>query len=167
MNINLLDLFHHSPTDEEKPTQKAHQHSNLEQPFAQIKTTGRIIAEYQGFLPCTHNTARHILRCEHLRHIQGEQRDPYKFEPNNTHQIWIWYRLCKNFHEINLLFHGQFNFAIPTPHNESSDEIAMKVTKFLVHIMSDCQIPAYVLRDKDSDTFWTIVVEKKLRNLCE
>lgn len=96
------------------------------QAFARLLPSGRTIRAYSGSLPCTRYAARHLLKCEHLQPIPGEQFPPYRAEPNNTHQLWIWYRFKTNPDQLHLLFREQFGFEIP---GKKSNQIAGEITR--------------------------------------
>ncbi|MBW4577730.1 MAG: hypothetical protein KME08_21065 [Aphanothece sp. CMT-3BRIN-NPC111] len=136
--------------------------SDTEQPFSSIKRSGRLVCGYSGFLPCTQQTARHILTCEHLRKLPEEKLPPYRFEPQYTHQIWIWYRNYKDFKKLNLLFRGQFDFAIL---DREPDTVAKEVSDFLAYVMINSKNSRELLRTQYNDTFWVLAVETKLRRL--
>jgi hypothetical protein len=133
------------------------------QSFTRVVETGRIIREYSGFLPCTQLTARHILRCEHLRDIPGEGLPPYRVEPNYTHQLWIWYRPQQEPGKLYLVFRGQFEFTIP---GKDADEVAREVTDFLAYLMLQTGDRRQVLRHEESDLFWADAVETKLESVA-
>jgi len=132
------------------------------QPFSRVAASGRIIRAYSGFLPCSQHTARHILRCEHLRELPGQKVLPYRAEPEYTHQIWIWYRLYNQPSKLNLVFRGQFDFTIA---NNEADIVAREITDFLVYLMLNAKDPREVLRNKDSELYWAAAIERKFKNM--
>ena len=138
--------------------------ASTNQPFSRVEESGRIIRAYSGFLPCTRHTARHLLRCEHLRQLPGEGFPPYRAQPEFTHQIWIWYRTYKEPEKLYLVFRGQFDFSIT---DADADLVAGEITNFLAHLMIEAKDPREVLRHKETDIFWPLAVERKLRRLLE
>ncbi len=136
------------------------------QQFSHLPVSGRNIRFYDGFLPCARRTARHILKCEHLRYIASEGAKPYCFQPNYTHQIWIWYKLNRDPEQLHLLFRGQFDF---TMFGRDSDWVAGQIADFLAFLLINCETHhREIFRNKGSEIFWASAVERKLTNLsCE
>jgi hypothetical protein len=143
--------------------------------FARMAESGRIVCEYSGFLPAAQLTARHILRCEHLRQLPGEGFPPYRVEPQLTHQIWIWSRKVAQKpvsasqaapvepspQPLELIFRGQFEFALP---GQVADELAASVTDFLAFLLLQATDIHQVLRHSESDLFWTDAVASYLED---
>lgn len=130
--------------------------------FNRMVKASRIIREYSGALPCSQQAARHILRCEHLRPIPGEDLQPYRVEPQYTHQIWLWYRTQDQPNRMKLVFRGQFEFAIP---GRSPDAIAQEVTKFLASYLMTVEDYQRVIRQDDSDLFWATLIYTKVESM--
>jgi hypothetical protein len=131
-------------------------------PFTRIAMEGRVVREYGGFLPCSNLTVRHILRCEHLRDILGEDVPPHRMEPEFTHQIWIWYRPLTDPDQLHFVYRGQFDFTVP---DYDVDAVAAKVTDSLAEVLWDCTNLEQILRHEDSDIFWSRSVESSLQLL--
>jgi len=137
--------------------------TNIDQEFSRLAESGRIVRAYGGVLPCTRRIARHLLRCEHLRQLPGERFQPYRVEPNYTHQIWLWYILKKDPDKLHLLFRGQFNFTIP---GKNPDWIAEEIADFLAYLLINSEEHVQeVFRNSYSDRFWSLAVEKKFLSL--
>lgn len=133
-----------------------------DQQFSRMEESGRIIRSYSGFLPSTRQTARHILRCEHLKDVPGE-RLPYRAEPSFTHQIWLWYRLNRYPDKLYLLFRGQFDFTIQ---GLDPDVVASRISDSLADLLLDCnRSKREAFRHQDSTTFWALAVERKFKSL--
>lgn len=137
-----------------------------DQQFSRLAVHGRVVRSYSGFLPCARRTARHILKCEHLRHIPSEGPKPYCFQSNHTHQIWLWYRLNRAPDRLHLLFRGQFDFTLL---GRNSDWVAGEVADFLAFLLITCETHhREIFRHQHSDIFWTSAVERKFTSLsCE
>ncbi len=153
--VNLIE----TPTDN-VPTRK--DTTNDDQQFSRVVASGRTISSYSGFLPCTRYGARHIFKCEHLRHIPGE-RLPYRAHPSFTHQIWIWYRLTQEPGKLYLLFRGQFDFTL---RDRDPDWVAEQVSEFLASLLFNCEEhTGEIFRHEDGDAFWALAVERKFKSL--
>lgn len=164
LKADVRDLFPFVPSTQpaRAPSQPAR--DDTYQQFSRVAESGRIIRAYSGILPGSRRTARHLLRCEHLRDIPGEGFSPFRAEPHHTHQIWLWYRLSKEPDKLILLFRGQFCFTLA---GTDADWVAGEVADFLAYLLlSDAQNPwSEVFRHDNSDLFWALAVEKKVENL--
>ena len=114
------------------------------------------------FCPAPNQSARHILRCEHLRLIPGEGFPPYRVAPQYTHQIWLWYRTQERPARLMLVFRGQFECVIP---GRPSDQIAKEVTQFLANYLMTVEEYERVIRQNDSDLFWATLINTKIESL--
>jgi hypothetical protein len=136
--------------------------ANPYQPFTRVATSGRIIREYSGVLPCARLSARHILRCEHLRDIPGEGLPPYRVEPDFTHQIWLWYRSSDEANRLRLVFRGQFDCSIP---GREADVVACEVTDYLAELLWDLSNMEESMHHENCEIFWSKAIEAKVRTL--
>lgn len=134
-------------------------------PFGPIPISGRVVRAYSGCLPLPHPTPRHILKCEHLRPLPGESMQPYRAEPDFTHQIWIWYRLVDQPDKLHLLFRSQLSFRF---HKQESDQdtdvTAVDIVDNLARLMRGLPQSAgqELFRHENSDEFWTGILEQFL-----
>jgi hypothetical protein len=128
-----------------------------------MAVSGRIVREYAGVLPCSRRTVKHLLRCEHLRPVAGDPSSPYQDDPNNTHQIWLWYRTSSEPERLHLVFRGQFNFAVPS---QPADTIAVQITDSLAERLWESQQLDQTLRYDESDDDWSSTIEQKLSELA-
>jgi hypothetical protein len=136
------------------------------QPFARVTESGRSICEYSGVLPAARLKVRHLLRCEHLRQLPGEEFPPYRVEPQFTHQIWLWSRNIPTDgstapQPLALVFRGQFEFAIP---GQNPDQVAIDVTEFFAFLLLQATDIQQVMRYPDSDLFWADAVASYLED---
>lgn len=157
---NLLTNLFGNPGNHAQTSAKTQ--SNAYPPFTRLAQSGRIISEYSGVLPATRLTARHILRCEHLRDIPGEGLPPYRVEPQFTHQIWLWCRPHATPDQLSLIFRGQFEFVLP---GKDPDWVAAEVTDFLAYLLLQATDPNLVMRHDESDLFWAEAIETQLESL--
>lgn len=129
-------------------------------PFARAMPMGRTIRAYSGVLPCTQYVARHLLKCEHLRPLPGDRFFPYQAEPHYTHQVWIWYRFHTDPSQLQLLFRGQFDFAIA---GKNSAQVAAEITDYLAFLLIHSEdYQQHLFRNSGSDAFWAQAVEQYL-----
>ena len=127
-------------------------HESATGAFSLRESKGRIIRFYRGYLFWFRDFATHILQCEHLRPLVSENIQPYRANPQCSHQIWIWYRLHQSPSETHLLFRNQFDFGGAHP---SADTVAGYVADFLAILLAHYRL-AHFYRFKGASVhaFW-------------
>jgi hypothetical protein len=161
--INLAKLLRKDVSTIFRKPRKQGAQLDPNQQFTRLEASGRVIRSYGGILPSSGGRARHILRCEHLRELPGEGLQPYRAEPNFTHQIWLWYRMNDEPDRLYLLFRGQFDFRMM---GYDLDWIAGEIADFLAYLLLNCdEVAPEIFRNQYSDQFWSTAVSRKFEYL--
>lgn len=142
-----------------------------------VVKAGRVVSRYSGVLPQV-PAFRHLLLVAHLRILPGEGLEPYRVDPNNTHELWIWYQ-HRPIGAKKLLFRCQFDagsylierakispdykrFAAIKIAEHQSDKCAKFVAQVIADLLEDSTEYGATLASKDGDWYWSLAVERAI-----